>query len=137
MDGDGDGAGYSDGNDDNDDNRDVDGDGDGADKRDDQFKRDDEKIYNGERISLTFRDIGTFRRRCDSAVFGQGGIAKSERDHPHPHPHPIAITERDETEAMLVAFGIENSSAEFDWHTHYGCGFNVINMNILRDADES
>eukprot|EP01038_Epipyxis_sp_PR26KG_P004511 gene4511-6373_t len=46
------------------------------DKRMDSLKRDDELLYNCQRISLTFRTIATFMT-SDNQLYGQGAIAKS------------------------------------------------------------
>lgn len=49
------------------------------DKRREGEKREDELMCGGERISITFRDVATYLRE-DGAIFGQGGVAKDERD---------------------------------------------------------
>ena len=95
------------------------------DRREDIEKRDDETRHGGERISLTFRSIATFRN-SKGQLFGQGarrdraGKGAAERD------------ERGEAERMLQAFGQENRRSDFDWDEYYGSGFDVLNFKILR-----
>ena len=70
------------------------------------------------RVSLTFRTIATFLTP-DGRLFGQGAVAKDRVE-----AQPVSRS----SAAMLRAFGIENSNAEFDWAAHYGRGFNCINI---------
>lgn len=99
------------------------------DKRMEFLKRPDELIENGERISLTFRQVGTYRRLSDGVLFGQGAVWKTEED--------VVITcadevnQEEEEERLLAAFGVENSTSEFDWDKTYGEGFNLFNLKII------
>ena len=77
------------------------------DKRETKFKRDDELIYDGERISFTFRCIGTFL--CNDNLVGLGA--------------PKTEIKYDDTEEMFKAFSIENKTNDFDRNIHYGNGF--------------
>ncbi|KAL9025469.1 MAG: hypothetical protein Q9196_005716 [Gyalolechia fulgens] len=94
-----------------------------ADKRPIEQKSEDERAFGGERISLTFRHIGTFTDPKNERIWGQGARKKDRR---------IAGWVRAggpaETEAMLIAFGKENHRADFDWQTEYGIGFDAINL---------
>ncbi|CEP01562.1 Fe2OG dioxygenase domain-containing protein [Plasmodiophora brassicae] len=77
-----------------------------------------ELLYDGARISLTFRTIATFLTP-DGKIFGQGAVAK-QRDHAQ------AIVEREDAFLEMVkAFRYENQDPDFDWELHYGAGFNV------------
>ncbi|MCJ1475181.1 hypothetical protein MMC13_003841 [Lambiella insularis] len=93
------------------------------DKRDPREKSLDEKASSGERISITFRNIGTFTDKSARKIWGQGALSK----------HRVTartVTTRDssEMEAMIEAFGKENQQADFEWDKEYGDGFNVINL---------
>lgn len=67
----------------------------------------------GERISLTFREIGTFMK--GNMLYGQGvnGI------------QPISYNKDDKLK-LLKIFGEENKDPAFDWDKNYGEGSNVI-----------
>ena len=86
-------------------------------------KSPEEISYNGERISLTFRHIGTFVQPSSNRIWGQG--AKSKRK-------DMAGTVVDggtpEAERMVAAFGRENQESEFDWEAVYGKGFDALNI---------
>ncbi|KAM7205390.1 alpha-ketoglutarate-dependent dioxygenase alkB 2 [Naviculisporaceae sp. PSN 640] len=94
------------------------------DKRLDKEKSAEELAYNGQRISLTFRQIGTFLDRTQTKIWGQGAVSK-EKDSPG---EVINGQEHEETVKLLKAFGAENNSSEFDWAEKYGSGFNVLHM---------
>jgi len=94
-----------------------------ADKRLEQQKGGEEKSYKGERISITFRHIGTFMNERQRSIWGQGAKAKTKAtagDIPH---GDVA-----QMEAMIVAFGRENQRPSFDWDAEYGQGFDVVNL---------
>ena len=115
-----------------------------ADKRAAWEKRPDERLYNEQRISLTFRSIATFISP-DGAIFGQGAKNKIVPDIFRPVPdltnHAAASDETDqngipnkqeeESIELLKAFSVENRSALFDWDAYYGQGFDVVNFNIV------
>lgn len=93
------------------------------DKRPDSNKSIEERAYGGQRISLTFRYIGTFISSDGDTIWGQGAVGKSrDRAGRVIHGDPA------ETERLIRAFGQENHSTEFDWHSVYGDGFNVVNF---------
>ncbi|KIH90465.1 isochorismatase family protein [Sporothrix brasiliensis 5110] len=94
------------------------------DKRIDREKTPAELAYNGGRISLTFRQIGTFLSRDQTLVWGQGAVGKTRKD-----ARPVINGQSDEAIRMLQAFGIENHSSQFDWDKHYGQGFDVLHMS--------
>lgn len=94
------------------------------DKRLEKEKTPEELAYNGQRISLTFRHIGTFLDHTQTKIWGQGAVSK-EKDSAG---DVINGQEHEETVRLLKAFGAENNSSEFDWAEKYGSGFNVLHM---------
>jgi nicotinamidase-related amidase/alkylated DNA repair dioxygenase AlkB len=97
-----------------------------ADKRRVFDKTAEELAFDGERISLTFRHIGTFINPKDGTIWGQGATSKTESG-------ARAILKGQEAEKegeqMIRAFGQENhQSHEFDWQAQYGAGFDVVNF---------
>ncbi|KAH7193194.1 uncharacterized protein B0J16DRAFT_334646 [Fusarium flagelliforme] len=94
------------------------------DKRLKKEKSEAELAYEGGRISLTFRHIGTFLNREETLIWGQGAKAKIRED-----AHPVINGESPEAIEMLKAFGTENHATEFDWDAYYGKGFDVLHMS--------
>ena len=97
-----------------------------ADKRRLEEKSMQELDYGGERISLTFRWIGTFLNPLDGTIWGQGATEKDKQT-------AKKIFSGTDTEragqAMIEAFGLENrQSHEFSWEALYGKGFDVVNF---------
>ncbi|KAJ5549474.1 hypothetical protein N7513_006708 [Penicillium frequentans] len=99
------------------------------DKRQENTKAPEEQAYGGERISLTFRHIGTYLHPTTNLIWGQGAVGKS-RDTARPviHGNP------EETEQMIRAFGQENRLSEFSWDAVYGGGFDVVNFVTASSA---
>jgi alkylated DNA repair dioxygenase AlkB len=95
-----------------------------ADKRLPADRNDEEKAYNGMRISLTFRNIGTFLNKEETKIWGQGALEKT-----HTKAHDVINGDENETAKMIRAFGIENHEGEgFDWDEVYGGGFDVLHF---------
>ncbi|KAJ4243226.1 hypothetical protein NW757_011336 [Fusarium falciforme] len=94
------------------------------DKRPKSQKTPAELAYDGGRISLTFRQIGTFLNREETLIWGQGAKAKTQEE-----AHAVINGQTDEAIEMLKAFGMENHATEFDWDAHYGKGFDVLHMS--------
>lgn len=93
-----------------------------ADKRSSQQKSSEERSFGGERISITFRQIGTFMDPVQKTIWGSGATRKSKAT-------AKRITTADvEMEAMIMSFGKENHQSDFDWDKQYGRGFDVINL---------
>ncbi|KAI9774205.1 MAG: hypothetical protein M1835_006064 [Candelina submexicana] len=97
-----------------------------ADKRLVSEKSVDETAFGGERISLTFRHIGTFLNENSNIIWGQGAASEEKAK------AGKIVRSRSEAERCLQAFGMENHSSEFDWDGEYGAGFNIIGMNPTR-----
>ena len=94
-----------------------------ADKRSIQQKTEEEKSFGGERISITFRHIGTFMEENKRKIWGQGARGKTKAK-----AGTIPRNDTTEMEAMVQAFGKENHQSDFDWDAEYGKGFDVINL---------
>ncbi|KAL8682026.1 MAG: hypothetical protein Q9186_001902 [Xanthomendoza sp. 1 TL-2023] len=94
-----------------------------ADKRPTQQKSEVESSFGGERISLTFRQIGTFASQNNRKIWGQGARKKTQSS-----AGWVKTGDSAEMEAMIIAFGRENQQADFDWQAEYGRGFDVINL---------
>ncbi|KAK3348430.1 hypothetical protein B0H65DRAFT_175517 [Neurospora tetraspora] len=93
------------------------------DKRSDRDKSSSELAYSGARISLTFRQIGTFLNSSQTKIWGQGAVGKTKDE-----AQPVVNGQTDDAVRMLQAFGHENHASEFDWEKNYGGGFNVLHM---------
>jgi len=93
------------------------------DKRPDFEKTPEELSFGGERISLTFRSIGTFLNADETHIWGQGATAKTKAE-----ARPVINGDEGESERIVRAFGVENRLSEFDWEKHYGQGFDVLHM---------
>ncbi|KAG8676936.1 hypothetical protein FPOAC2_03052 [Fusarium poae] len=94
------------------------------DKRPRKEKSEAELAFEGGRISLTFRHIGTFLNREETFIWGQGAKAKTRDE-----SHPVINGQSSEAIEMLKAFGTENHASEFDWDAYYGKGFDVLHMS--------
>lgn len=93
------------------------------DKRQESEKSPEERAYGGQRVSLTFRHIGTFLDPTGDTIWGQGAVSKRKTE-----AHPVIHGDTEETERLVRAFGEENRSVEFDWDAIYGTGFDVVNF---------
>lgn len=94
-----------------------------ADKRPGQEKTDEEKAFDGERISITFRRIGTFIDEKKRTIWGSGAREKTKMK-----AGKINAKDSAQMEAMINAFGKENHDVNFDWDAEYGPGFDVVNL---------
>lgn len=94
------------------------------DKRLPSEKSDAELAYGTARISLTFRQIGTFLSKDQQRIWGQGAVSKS-----YEKANFVINGNTPEAEAMIRAFGQENHSSDFDWAGQYGAGFDVLHLN--------
>ncbi|KAF7548995.1 hypothetical protein G7Z17_g6688 [Cylindrodendrum hubeiense] len=94
------------------------------DKRSLKEKSAAELAYDSGRISLTFRQIGTFLDRDETVIWGQGATGKTREE-----AHAVINGQTPEAVQMLKAFGTENHATEFDRDAHYGKGFDVLHMS--------
>jgi len=88
-------------------------------------KSEEERYMNGERISLTFRNIGTFFGAEGAKIWGQGAVAKTATE------ARAVVTDREEVEKLIDWFGRENHQSNFDWQATYGQGSDVVNCTQL------
>ncbi|KAF7715314.1 Uncharacterized protein PECH_007274 [Penicillium ucsense] len=93
------------------------------DKRAASTKTPAEQAFGGERISLTFRHIGTYLHPETNTIWGQGAVSKSSQS-----ARPVIHGDAAETERLVHAFGQENRATDFDWNQYYGAGFDVVNF---------
>lgn len=100
------------------------------DKRPALERNEAELAFGGERISLTFRHIGTFLDPRQTMIWGQGACAKSRQD-----AHAAINGDEAHTEGLIRAFGIENHSSVLDWDGVYGDGFDVLNYTVSKEAE--
>ena len=86
------------------------------DGRHDSLKTPEELAFSGERISLTFRYIGTFLSADGTKIYGQGGTAKAKED-----AKTVINGDREAVQRMIDAFGFENQQSDgFNWDATYG-----------------
>ncbi|KAI0906626.1 hypothetical protein F4823DRAFT_626920 [Ustulina deusta] len=97
------------------------------DKRAPRDRTSTELAYDGVRISLTFRRIGTFLTSDEARIWGQGATAKTRES-----ARAVVNGMSDNAIAMLKAFGRENQDAEFDWEERYGPGFDVLHITAAK-----
>ncbi|KAF2861385.1 hypothetical protein K470DRAFT_257042 [Piedraia hortae CBS 480.64] len=96
-----------------------------TDKRPASLLSPEEAAYGGERISLTFRRIGTFLTQ-EGKIWGQGAVSKT-RD-----KAGLVIEGGAEAEGLLKAFGRENQCDEgFDWEGTYGRGWDLVHLKTI------
>ena len=93
------------------------------DNRPQNQKAPEEQAYDGARISLTFRHIGTFLSRDGTRIWGQGARGKTQED-----ARPV-VRDADEIGRLTLAFGHENQQSVFDWDATYGKGFDVLDFS--------
>ncbi|CAN9137806.1 unnamed protein product [Alternaria alternata] len=94
------------------------------DKRPPNERTESETAYNGIRISLTFRHIGTFLDAHETVIWGQGASAKTQRD-----AADIISNDEAETIRLITAFSRENHDPDFDWEEQYGDGSDVLHLH--------
>ncbi|KAI0320242.1 hypothetical protein OF83DRAFT_631299 [Amylostereum chailletii] len=95
-----------------------------ADKRLIRNKSTAERAMGGERISLTFRWIGTYLTPGEERIFGQGAKGKTREEAGR------VVNGGKEASALLRAFGEENHNSEFVWEQGYGRGFDVLHFRL-------
>jgi len=97
-----------------------------ADKRLAAEKDPAELAFDEERISMTFRHIGTFIDPHSNTIWGQGATNKEKEG----AKKVLTGTEAErQGEAMIRAFGQENHlGSDWNWDEWYGKGFDVVNF---------
>lgn len=85
-------------------------------------KSPEEQAFEGGRISLTFRHIGTFLSKDESCIWGQGARSK-QKEHAG-----LVVYDEEEVGKLIQAFGDENQKSDFDWDAQYGCGFDLLHF---------
>ncbi|TLD14172.1 uncharacterized protein PgNI_02872 [Pyricularia grisea] len=96
------------------------------DRRADRDRLAPELAFGGARISLTFRQIGTFLDKDGLLIWGQGATGKTRAD-----AKPVKNGASEEAERMIRAFGVENNTPDFDWDAVYGEGFDVLHFKTV------
>ena len=93
-----------------------------ADKRPAVELSEAEKANGGRRISLTFRQIGTFLDTDKSTIWGQGAPGKTREQ-----AKPALSGDREESERLVRMFGEENAGSEYR-EDIYAEGSNVLHL---------
>jgi alkylated DNA repair dioxygenase AlkB len=96
-----------------------------ADKRLPADRAADELAFGGERISLTFRRIGTFLSQDEKLIWGQGAKGKTKKD-----ARPVLAGDANETQRLVDAMGRENQGEE-DGSVVYEGGFDVLHFAVV------
>jgi len=94
-------------------------------------KSPEERAFEGARISLTFRHIGTFLSANEKEIWGQGAKAKTKEEANQ------VIHDEKEVERLIAAFGEENQKSDFDWERAYGEGSDVLHFTLRDLANEA
>jgi alkylated DNA repair dioxygenase AlkB len=82
-----------------------------------------EKAYDGQRISLTFRHIGTYLDATAEHIWGQGATGKQRED-----AHEVINGDAKAVDRLVKGFGAENAAAEIAWAEWYGGGSDVLHL---------
>jgi len=93
------------------------------------IKSPEEQSEQGNRISLTFRHVGTFLTKDATRIWGQGAKKKMKQE------AGLVVHDAEETQRMLYAFGDENQKPNFDWEAAYGVGFDVLHLKNKNDQE--
>lgn len=82
-----------------------------------------EKAYDGQRISLTFRHIGTYLDAKSKYIWGQGATGKERED-----AQKVISGDAKAVNKLVKGFGAENAAAEIAWAEWYGDGSDVLHL---------
>lgn len=82
-----------------------------------------ENAFTGQRMSLTFRSIGTFLDRDSILIWGQGATGKTLES-----ARPVINGDEVESARLIAAFGAENQASTVEWEKWYGGGFDVLHL---------
>jgi hypothetical protein len=94
-----------------------------ADKRLGFELSEEETAFGGQRISLTFRQIGTFLSKDGTRIWGQGATGKCAED-----AKQVICGDEAESQKLVNAFGRENVMSVRDWEGCYGLGSDVLHL---------
>ena len=108
-----------------------------------ELKGEAERYQNGERISLTFRHIGTFLTKDMTMIYGQGstgvtdGDSEGDKGQERKQDKKCVVNGTEEGNAdtpqsLIDAFGKENAQSNFDWDKWYGKGSNVLHFTARK-----
>lgn len=86
-----------------------------------------EEAFGGQRISCTFRQIGTFISKDSDLIWGQGAVGKTKQE-----AREVINGDFDESEKMVRAFGAENAASTIEWQQIYGQGFDVLHLKAIQ-----
>lgn len=103
-----------------------------ADKRPKCELVDSEKAFDGQRISCTFRQIGTFISKDSDLIWGQGAVGKTRQE-----AREVVNGDVAESERMVRAFGAENAATTIEWQEIYGRGFDVLHLKAIQGMRET
>lgn len=81
---------------------------------------------SGERISLTFRRIGTFLTADESYIWGQGATSKTRGTAKPVTPADPSF--REDRIDLIKAFSKENQDSDFNWAQWYSAGSDVLHL---------
>ncbi|KAK6433670.1 hypothetical protein LTR95_010149 [Oleoguttula sp. CCFEE 5521] len=96
-----------------------------ADKRREAEFSEAEGAHGGQRISLTFRQIGTWISGDGERIWGQGAKGKTREEAGRTlRGDPV------ESERLLRGFGRENAESVRDWKGWYGEGSDVLDLSV-------
>ncbi|PPJ52384.1 hypothetical protein CBER1_09792 [Cercospora berteroae] len=84
---------------------------------------DAEKAYGGQRISLTFRHIGTYLNNDSTVIWGDGAVGKTKSA-----ARPVVNGDPTESEKLIQAFGSENAASSINWSEIYDSGSDVLHL---------
>ncbi|KAJ3510848.1 hypothetical protein NLJ89_g4442 [Agrocybe chaxingu] len=82
----------------------------------------EEQVEGGERISLTFRHIGTFLSKGEKRIWGQGTKSKRKEE------AGLVRYVKEEVRKLLLGFGEGNHKNDFYWEAVYGTGFDILHF---------
>lgn len=94
-----------------------------ADKRPVVELTEGEKAFDGRRVSLTFRNIGTFLNHDSSLIWGQGATGKTKEQ-----ACKVVNGDPEQGQKLVRAFGMENQAAKLQWDATYGNGSDVLHL---------
>ncbi|OQN97115.1 hypothetical protein B0A48_17211 [Cryoendolithus antarcticus] len=98
-----------------------------ADKRREAEFSDAEGAYGGQRISLTFRKIGSWISGDGERIWGQGAKGRTREK-----AGRTSRGDAEESERLLKGFGRENAESIRDWEEWYGNGSDVLDLSVTR-----